>query len=125
MTEREDIFEKAIRDAVIRQHAGDIYTLRRDIAVLHIDPSMHTARDLRVPLSAEASVLFDRYRPQVMIRAEGWSDTEKGERLGVQKLFTYDGIDRKDVSSAVAYLTENLMRMIAEKLVRGVRNDGL
>jgi hypothetical protein len=120
-----DVFTDAIRDTIVRNHAGEIYAQRASIASRMIDPSMMNVRDIRLPLSAEASVLFDLYEPQVMLRAEGWGNKATGERLGVQKLFTYQGIRRDDIPGAVAMLTEHMMRMLADQLMRGKRNDGL
>ena len=120
-----DAFTDAIRETIVRNHAGEIYAQRASILTQTLDPSMVTARDIRLPLSAEASVLFDIYQPQVMLRAEGWADTAKGERLGVQKLFTYQGIRRDDIPGAVAMLTEHMMRMLADQLMRGKRIDGM
>ena len=92
----EDIFTKAIRETIVSKHAGEIYAQRASIASRMMDPTIINVRDIRLPLSAEASVLFDLYEPQVMLRAEGWGNKATGERLGVQKLFTYQGIRRDD-----------------------------
>jgi len=120
-----DVFSDAIRDTITRNYAGEIYAQRASIMSQALDPSMINVRNIRLPLSAEASVLFDRYQPNAIIRAEGWGRTDEGERLGVQKLFTYQGIPRKDIPGAVAMLTEHMMRMLADQLVRGERIDGM
>ena len=118
-----DMFEKAIRDAIIREYAGDIYRQMAEVPIATM-PHLDRMRDLRVPLTAEASVLFDRIKPQVLFRAEGWSNTENGERLGIQKVFSYQDIPRSKIPGMVAALTGSIMNMVADQLMRGSRSDG-